>query len=205
MTGEDLVLRTLQKDAEDKIYEVRGMAVMVDSDLAEFFDVQTMRINEAARRNTARFPEDFRFQLTEEEWEEILISQDAISKPKGRGGRRRGGPPWVYTRSGAMVLAGVLKSKRADELSVAIPRAFDEMERRLRGAEVVLERIAGRLDELESDTISRDEFERFQRQMTRALKKLGEATMEVEKRLPPIPRPDADTRPGSRRTRRPGS
>src|SRR5437773_12532759 len=86
---------------EKTIRLIRGQRVMLDSDLARIYGVSTMRLNEQFKRNRGRFPEDFAFQLTDEEFG-ALISQIAISK-KGRGGRRT--LPWVFTEHGALMLA----------------------------------------------------------------------------------------------------
>jgi hypothetical protein len=105
---------------ENAIHLVRGQRVMLDSDLAAIYGVSTMRLNEQLRRNKKRFPSDFAFQLTREQFT-TLISQFAISK-KGRGGRRT--LPWVFTEHGAIMLAGVLNSEIAIEASIRVVRAF---------------------------------------------------------------------------------
>ena len=71
-----------QKHIENKIYDVRGVQVMLDSDLAEMYGVTTSRLNEQVKRNIERFPDDFMFQLTQEEWK-ILMSQNAILENNG--------------------------------------------------------------------------------------------------------------------------
>lgn len=106
----DIVLdsQAIQK----KIYTVRGKQVMLDSDLAEIYGVESRRLNEQVKRNIARFPEKFRFQLNEKE-SEILRSQFATSKIKSdeqRGGRRY--LPYVFTEQGVSMLSAVLKSKK---------------------------------------------------------------------------------------------
>lgn len=105
---------------ENAIHLVRAQRVMLDSDLAKIYGVTTMRLNEQLRRNMKRFPSDFAFQLTREEFA-ALISQFAISK-KGRGGRRT--LPWVFTEHGALMLASILNSEVAIEASVRVVRAF---------------------------------------------------------------------------------
>jgi hypothetical protein len=105
---------------ENTIHLVRGQRVMLDSDLAAIYGVSTMRLNEQLRRNLKRFPSDFAFRLTRQEFT-ALISQFAISK-KGRGGRRT--LPWVFTEHGAIMLASVLNSEVAVEASVRVVRAF---------------------------------------------------------------------------------
>jgi hypothetical protein len=105
---------------ESKIYLIRGEKVMLDWDLAELYGVPTMRLNEQVRRNLRRFPPDFMFQLSNQEFS-LLISQIAISK-KGRGGRRK--PPLAFTEQGVAMLSAVLNSDRAIDANVAIMRAF---------------------------------------------------------------------------------
>jgi hypothetical protein len=92
-----------------KIYLIRNHKVMLDIDLAELYQVETKRPNEQVKRNSDRFPEDFMFQLTDEEWES-LRSQIATSK-KGRGGRRYA--PLAFTEHGVLMLSSVLNSERA--------------------------------------------------------------------------------------------
>ena len=99
------------------IYLIRGQRVMLDSDLAAIYGTSTMRLNEQFKRNHKRFPDDFAFVLTREEFAS-LISQIAISK-KSRGGRRK--PPIVFTEHGAIMLASVLNSDVAVQASVRVP------------------------------------------------------------------------------------
>jgi hypothetical protein len=105
---------------QQKIYLIRGHKVMLDRDLAAVYGVQTFRLNEAVKRNISRFPTDFMFQLTKEE-SEALISQTAISKT-GRGGRRT--LPYAFTEQGVAMLATVLNSEQAVQMSIAIIRVF---------------------------------------------------------------------------------
>ncbi|KAA6307328.1 hypothetical protein EZS27_041004, partial [termite gut metagenome] len=103
---------------EQKIHEIRGQKVMLDFDLAEMYQVETKRLKEQVRRNIERFPSDFMFQLTEEEFKS-LRSQFATSK---RGGTRY--MPFVFTEHGAFALSFVLNSEIAVEISIRIIRAF---------------------------------------------------------------------------------
>lgn len=105
---------------ERKIYVIRGERVMLDSDLAEIYGVETKMFNRAVKRNLKRFPEDFMFQLTAEE-DESLRFQIGTSK-KSRGGRRY--LPYVFTEHGALMAANILNSERAVEASVQVIRAF---------------------------------------------------------------------------------
>jgi len=105
---------------ERSILLIRGEKVMLDADLAQLYGVPTGRLNEQVRRNGGRFPGDFMFQLTDEEFS-ALRSQIAISKA-GRGGRRY--PPYAFTEHGAIMAANVLSSERAVAASVIVVRAF---------------------------------------------------------------------------------
>ncbi len=106
-----------------KIFIIRGKKVMLDRDLAELYEVQTKRLNEQVARNRRRFPEDFMFQLAEEE-ANLLRSQNATSK---RGGRRY--LPYVFTQEGVAMLSSVLNSERAIMVNIQIMRAFVQLRR----------------------------------------------------------------------------
>ena len=111
------------EDIEGKIYTVRGQRVIMDRDLAALYGIPTFRFNEAVKRNQKRFPDDFMFQLTAQEYA-VLTSQFAMSKP-GRGGRRT--LPYAFTEHGAIMAANVLNSPKAIEMSVFVVRAFIKM------------------------------------------------------------------------------
>jgi len=108
---------------ERRIYLIRGQKVMLDADLAELYRVATKVLNQAIKRNQARFPDDFLFQLTQEE-AESLRSQFVTSNP-GRGGRRY--QPYAFTEHGVAMLSAVLNSPRAAQMSILIVRAFVKM------------------------------------------------------------------------------
>ena len=105
---------------QNLIYEIRGTKVMLDSDLAKLYGVETFNLNKAVKRNLHRFPNDFMFQLTKEEYD-ALIFQIGISK-KGRGGRRF--LPYVFTEQGVSMLSSVLNSDRAIAINIEIIRTF---------------------------------------------------------------------------------
>jgi uncharacterized coiled-coil protein SlyX len=129
---------------ESRIRVIRRHKVLLDSDLAALYEVETKALNRAVRRNIDRFPNDFMFQLTPEEVE-TLRCQFATSKPtdENRGGRRY--LPYAFTEQGIAMLSGVLTSKRAVEVNVAIMRTFV----RLRQLLSTHEELAHRLDQLE--------------------------------------------------------
>ncbi|MEG1007569.1 MAG: ORF6N domain-containing protein [Bacteroides sp.] len=103
---------------QNKIYEIRGQKVMLDFDLAEMYQVETRVLNQAVKRNIKRFPPDFMFQLTTDEWE-ILKSQFVISS---WGGTRK--LPFAFTEQGLAMLSGVLNSDIAIQVNINIMRAF---------------------------------------------------------------------------------
>jgi hypothetical protein len=105
---------------ERKIYLIRGMKVMLDSDLAELYAVETKFFNRAVRRNKDRFPADFMFQLTEREFKNLRFQIGTSSS--GYGGRRY--LPYVFTEHGVAMLSSVLKSKKAVQVNILIVRAF---------------------------------------------------------------------------------
>ncbi|MCE9586193.1 ORF6N domain-containing protein [Candidatus Uhrbacteria bacterium] len=108
---------------ESRIFLIRGQKVMLDRDLAELYGVKTQVLNQAVKRNSKRFPEDFMFQLTLNE-AEYLISQIVISNI-GRGGVRK--PPLAFTEQGVAMLSSVLKSDRAILVNIQIIRTFTKL------------------------------------------------------------------------------
>ena len=113
------------KEIQSMIYTFRGRQVMLDSDLARLYQVETKYLNRQRNRNAERFPEDFCFQLSKEEYE-ILRCQNVTSKNEnGSGGRRY--LPYVFTEQGIAMLSSVLKSEVAAKASINIMRAFVEM------------------------------------------------------------------------------
>ena len=113
------------KEIQSMIYTFRGRQVMLDSDLARLYQVETKYLNRQRNRNAERFPEDFCFQLSKEEYE-ILRCQNVTSKKEnGSGGRRY--LPYVFTEQGIAMLSSVLKSEVAAKASINIMRAFVEM------------------------------------------------------------------------------
>ena len=134
---------------ESAIYLIRGQRVMLDADLAAIYRVTTKSLNQQIRRNRKRFPPDFAFQLTAEEFR-FLRSQIVTSK-MGRGGRRY--RPWVFTEHGAIMLAAVLNSDIAVQASIRVVRAFV----RLREMVAANAQLAAKLEDLERRLDSHDE------------------------------------------------
>ena len=127
------------KDIESLVYVIRGKQVILDSDLAMLYQVETGAMNRAVKRNQKRFPEDFCFQLTEEEY---LRCQNGISKDdgeSGRGGRRY--MPYAFTEQGISMLSAILRSDVAINVSIGIMRAFVEMRKFLATNSLILNRV----------------------------------------------------------------
>ena len=143
-----------------RIYTIRGQRVILDADLARLYGTTTKVFNQAIKRNSARFPKDFAFQLTEEEIA-VLRSQIVTSKPRSadeesdddmwsqsvttssterRGGRRY--TPWAFTEHGAVMAANVLRSPKAVEMSVYVVRAFIKQREVLATNATILKRLA---------------------------------------------------------------
>lgn len=106
---------------ENKIFIIRGLKVMLDSDLAQLYDVETKTLNRAVKRNIERFPEKFMFQLTTEEWKTLKYQIGTSNK----GGKQK--LPYVFTEHGTLMLSSVLNSKRAINVSIQIIEVFDKL------------------------------------------------------------------------------
>ena len=106
----------------NKIIEMRGKKVMVDSDLAELYGVTTKRLNEQVKRNIKRFPEDFMFQVTKEEKDSIILQFEHLNKLKFSSTL-----PYAFTEHGAVMLASVLNSDKAIEVNIQIVRVFTQI------------------------------------------------------------------------------
>ena len=109
---------------QNKIYDIRGHKVMLDFDLAELYGVETKVFNQAVKRNINRFPEDFMFRLTPEEWEQGTRSQFVTASGSAAKFRNKGLLPYAFTEHGVTMLASVLRSEKAVNMSIAVVRAF---------------------------------------------------------------------------------
>ncbi len=132
----------LAERIEKRILLVRGHKVMLDSDLAELYGVTTFNLNKAVKRNRDRFPEDFCFQLSKEEYEALRFQ---IGILKGGRGQHRKYLPYAFTEQGVAMLSSVLRSRRAVLVNVAIMRTFVKLRQILS----THKGLAQRLDELE--------------------------------------------------------
>lgn len=137
---------------KNTIYDIRGQKVMLDYDLAAIYGVKTGSMNQAVKRNIDRFPEDFMFRLTEEEWEHLLqsgmISQIMISSLSKR---KKSSPPFAFTEHGAVMLASVLHSSSAVQMSVMVTRAFIAMRQAIStmlSMDLKVEQLSHKVDQL---------------------------------------------------------
>jgi len=153
----------INKDIKDKIFTIRGIQVMLDSDLAKIYGVDTKVFNQAVKRNVDRFPERFRFQLTAEEWKS-LWSQIVTLKNEGMNtrsqnatldnrGQHRKYLPYVFTEQGISMLSAVLRSNTAIKVSIKIMDAFVEMKKFITTNAGVFQR----LDRVEQKLLRTDE------------------------------------------------
>ncbi len=155
---------------KQKIYEIRGRRVMLDSDLAALYCVETRSLNQSVKRNIERFPDDFMFQLTTEEWNTLksqfvtsrytniqnelaLTSQNVILKKNGRGQHSKY-LPFAFTREGIAMLSGLLRSEVAVQANINIMRAFFQMQEALlivSNTQLQLEQIRAEIKQLRTD------------------------------------------------------
>ena len=141
---------------QDIIYDIRGVKVMLDYDLAAIYGVETRTLNQAVKRNIERFPPDFMFRLTENEWEKVncnllsdnMPSQIVIASPNRR---NKSAPPYALTEHGAVMLASVLRSPSAVQMSVMVTRAFIAMRQALSSMlsyDLKIEQLSHKVDQL---------------------------------------------------------
>jgi len=147
------------ENIKNVIYEIRGQKVMLDRDLAFLYGIETKRLNEAVKRNINRFPDDFMFVLTDEEWlrlrsqfatsnitDDVMGSQNATSK---RGGNRY--KPFVFTEYGVAMLSSVLHSEAAIQINIKIMRAFISIRHAvaaMQTSELRFEQLSHKVDQL---------------------------------------------------------
>jgi phage regulator Rha-like protein len=144
LNNQDLIV---QERITKSIYIIRNHKVMMDSELADMYGVETRVLNQAVKRNIERFPADFMFQVTQEEWEN-LISQFEITS---WGGRRI--PPYMFTEQGVAMLSSVLNSPTAIQVNISIMRAFVKM----RQWAANYEDLAKKIDELNQNQSEHNE------------------------------------------------
>ena len=129
-------------DIASLIHCVRGQRVILDTDLARIYGVETFRFNEAVKRNLVRFPADFIFRLSKEEWTSLQSLRSQIAMLKTGRGQHRKYLPYVFTEHGALMAANILNSLRAVAMSVYVIRAFVKMREDLAANAAILKRLA---------------------------------------------------------------
>ena len=157
-----VMVDSTEEKIENLIHYVRGQQVMIDSDLALLYSVETKRLNESVKRNAKRFPESFCFQLTEDEYAD-LRSQIATSNTENtssKGGRRY--LPYVFTEQGIAMLSAVLRSDEAIQVSVNIMNAFVKMRRFLAKNALMFDKLNSlELKQLEYQKESNEKFDQI--------------------------------------------
>jgi hypothetical protein len=146
MTKLDIQASSTLTPIETPIHEIRGQKVIIDSNLARIYGVQTRVLNQAVKRNSSRFPPDFSFELSREEIRRISQSVTSLSKLKFSKQVR------VFTEHGALMAANILNSSRAAAMSIYVIRAFVRMREQLAANEAILKRLA----EIDKTLLSHD-------------------------------------------------
>lgn len=181
-----------------RIATARGHRVLLDSDLAALYEVETKRFNEAVRRNLAKFPADFMFQLTADEWAALRSQFATLNAAPGGRGQHRKFLPYAFTEHGAIMAANLLSSPRAIEVSVYVVRAFV----RMRELAATHGDLAKRLAELEEKTealaMSHDTFSRNTRNQ---LKQVFDALRELMTPPDPPKRPIGFVTPDEKKSK----
>lgn len=181
-----------QLSLQSKIHTIRNVQVMLDYDLAALYEVSTKQLNLAVKRNSERFPDDFMFQLTLEEWNALRFQFETSNT---RGGRRYA--PYAFTEQGLAMLSGILNSPVAIQVNIAIMRTFvairqsimplgsnsdmKQIENKISVLEAVSEETLAALNDLSEDTrkelddiyIALSEIANNQKQLTKPRRKIG--------------------------------
>jgi len=122
---------------QNRIYTIRGKRVMLDSDLAYLYEVEAKRLNESVKRNLRRFPDDFMFQLTKNEFDKVVANCDHLQRLKYRPTL-----PYAFTEQGVAMLAAVLNSQKAIDVNIQIMRVFIQLRNYVLSDETIPEQIA---------------------------------------------------------------
>ena len=157
-----VIVDSIEEKIENRIHYIRGQQVMIDSDLALLYNVETKRLNESVKRNAKRFPESFCFQLTENEYADLRsqISTSNTENTSSKGGRRY--LPYVFTEQGIAMLSAVLRSDEAIQVSVNIMNAFVKMRRFLAENALMFDKLNSlELKQLEYQKESNEKFDQI--------------------------------------------
>lgn len=134
------------QNVQTKIYEIRGQKVMLDYDLAVLYEVETKVLNQSVKRNIERFPEDFMFRISIAEWNMMRSQFVTASDPQDK--RNKNATPYAFTEQGLAMLSGILNSKKAIDVNIAIMRAFVQ----IRQYALTHKELTDKLKKLESKT-----------------------------------------------------
>ena len=140
----------ITSEIESRIFTIRGMQVMIDSDLANLYDTETKFINRAVSRNPDRFPTDFAFRLSNEEWSALRCQNGTLNETLSRGKHRKYSP-FAFTEQGIAMLSAVLSTPVAIRISVEIIRSFIELRKRNHSLSIVVQRF-NEIDEWKKET-----------------------------------------------------
>lgn len=187
-----------------KIYEIRGRRVMLDSDLAEMYQVETKNLKRAVRANIERFPDDFMFELTKEEFDSLRCknftsnNEDDALRCKNFTSNKRGGNrylPFAFTREGIAMLSGLLRSEVAIQANINIMRAFFQMQEALlivSNTQLQLEQIRSEIKQLRTDMNDTLADQNEINELTRAqLDAISDALTELQNQgQPPLSLPE---------------
>ncbi len=148
----------MNKNLDSLIFTIRDQIVILDADLAEIYEVETKTINRAVTRNQNRFPEDFTFKLSKEEWKNLRFQIGTSSS--AHGGRRH--PPRVFTEHGALMASTILRSEKSTAMSLFIIRAFVKLREELTTNQEIFKRLA-EIDKslLNHDSALRDLYQKI--------------------------------------------
>lgn len=171
---------------ENKIYEIRGQKVMLDFDLAEMYEVETKYLKRIVRRNMIRFPEDFLFQLSNEELNSLTIKLRCQIGTSNKGGLRYA--PFAFTEQGVAMLSGLLNSPRAIQVNINIMRAFVRMRQYLltHVPKQELEELRKRIEYLEEDIAS--DRENYEQQFDELFSAFARLSATIQSKTAPLGR-----------------
>jgi hypothetical protein len=131
------IMTIQEEDLAQRIYLLRGKKIMFDFDLAKLYNLETRVLKQQVKRNMERFPEDFMFELTRSEWEEVITNCDNLSVYS----KYKPFPPFAFTEQGVAMLSSVLRSKKAITVNIAIMRAFVNLRQLIDANKNLIQRI----------------------------------------------------------------
>ncbi len=155
------------RELENRIISIRDEQVMLDSDLAELYGVETRTLNQAVTRNQDRFPEDFMFKLSNGEWGALKEKDPEL---KSWGGKRKN--PRVFTEHGVLMLSSVLNSERAVQVNIRIVRVYSRMRRMILNDKEVFRKLEGLEKEMSEKKGKLEEHDRAIQRIFQTLKRL---------------------------------